>query len=148
MSATASTDSAAGSAWSLLFAAWMTSATATLGALFFSEVMGVPPCVLCWYQRICMFPLVVVLGLALFPLDVKIVRYALPLAGVGLAVAAFHLLLLHGAIPEPLRPCTAGVPCTEKVIEWAGFVTLPLLSALAFSAIIAFLLLARRAASK
>jgi disulfide bond formation protein DsbB len=64
-----------------------------------------------------MFPLVLLLGFALFPLDVKIVRYALPLAGLGLAVAVYHLLLQHGVIPEPLRPCTQGVPCTERGVE-------------------------------
>jgi len=131
-------------AWALIFAAWLVAGSATLGALFFSEVMDVLPCVLCWYQRVCMFPLAVVLAVGLFPLDVKVVRYALPLAVVGALVGLYHLLLLHGVVPEPMRPCTQGVPCSDKVIEWAGFVSLPLLSTLAFCLIIAFLLMARR----
>ena len=128
------------SAWALVFASWLIAASATLGALFFGEVMGLAPCVLCWYQRICMFPLVVVLAAGLFPFDPRIVRYALPLALAGWLVAVFHLLLVAGIVPEQATPCTQGVPCSEVQIEWFGFVTIPLLSAAAFSFIIAFLI--------
>ena len=121
--------------WLPVFAAWLVAASATLGALFFSEVMRIPPCVLCWYQRIAMFPLVLVLGAGLFPFDRRVVRYALPLAIAGWAVAVFHLLLMAGVVPENIRPCTQGVPCTDVQIEWFGFVTIPLLSLLAFTAI-------------
>lgn len=125
--------------WSLVFAAWLIAALATLGALFMSEIMGFAPCVLCWYQRIFMFPLVIVLALGLFPFDPKVVRYALPLALVGLLVAVFHLLLTAGFIPESMTPCRQGIPCSTVQIEWFGFVTIPLLSALAFLAINALL---------
>ena len=87
------------SRWTLVFLAWLTATLATLGALFMSEIMALAPCVLCWYQRIFMFPLVVILALGLFPFDPKVVRYALPLGLIGLAVAAFHLLLVAGYIP-------------------------------------------------
>ena len=129
-------------AWTLLFGAWLVACTATLGALFFGEVMQLPPCVLCWYQRICMFPLVLILPVGLFPLDRKVVRYALPLAAIGWSFAVFHVLLIAGVIPESIKPCTQGVPCSEKVIEWFGFVTIPLLAVMAFSTIIALLILA------
>ncbi len=129
-------------AWTLIFIAWLVAAASTLGALFLGEVMHVPACVLCWYQRIGMFPLAVILGVGLFPLDRRVVRYALPLAVIGWLVAAFHQLLIAGVIPESIRPCTQGVPCTDKVIEWFGFVTIPLLSIAAFSTIIVLLLLA------
>jgi disulfide bond formation protein DsbB len=49
---------------------------------------------------------------------------------------------MAGVIPEDLKPCTRGIPCSEKGIEWFGFVTIPLLSLLAFSAVIAFLFMA------
>lgn len=127
------------SPWSLIFAAWLVASLATLGALFMSEIMGFAPCVLCWYQRIFMFPLVLVLALGLFPFDPKVLRYALPLALVGLLVAVFHLLLTAGVIPESLTPCRQGIPCATVQIEWFGFVTIPLLSALAFLAINALL---------
>jgi disulfide bond formation protein DsbB len=77
----------------------------------------------------------------MFPFDRKVVRYALPLAALGWLIAVFHLLLTAGVIPEGIAPCVQGIPCSEKVIEWFGFVTIPLLSAAAFSAIIALLLL-------
>ena len=128
------------SRWTLVFLAWLTATVATLGALFMSEIMALAPCVLCWYQRIFMFPLVVILALGLFPFDPKVVRYALPLGVIGLAVAAFHLLLVAGYIPETLTPCRQGVPCSTVQIEWFGFLTIPLLSFLAFLTINALLI--------
>ena len=128
-------------AWTLLFAAWLVASASALGALFFSEVMQLPPCSLCWYQRVFMFPLVLILAIGLFPFDGKVTRYALPLAVVGWLLAVFQMLLVAGIIPEKLEPCIQGVPCSETVIEWFGFVTIPLLSVAAFSAIIALLVL-------
>lgn len=136
------------SAWALVFGCWVIASASTLGALFFSEVMELPPCVLCWYQRIFMFPLVLLLPLGLFPFDRKIVRYALPLALGGWLVSVFHLLLVAGFIPESMKPCTQGVPCTEMQIQWLGFVSIPLLSFVAFSAISALMIAARFRISK
>jgi disulfide bond formation protein DsbB len=124
----------------MIFLAWLVAAISTLGALFFGEVMQLPPCVLCWYQRIFMFPLALILPIGLFPYDRKVIRYALPLAVPGWLFALFHQLLVMGVIPESIRPCTQGVPCSAKVIEWFGFLTIPLLSVAAFSTIIALLL--------
>ncbi|CAD5373092.1 putative disulfide formation protein [Rubrivivax sp. A210] len=135
-------------AWTLVFAAWLVVASAVLGALFFSEVMRLPPCVLCWWQRICMFPLALLLPLGLFPYDRQVLRYCLPLAGAGWALALFHLLVVAGVVPERLQPCTQGVPCSETVWRWMGFVTIPLLSFLAFTALCALLLAARRLTPK
>ncbi len=125
--------------WNLIFLAWLVAMASTLGALFLSEVMHVPPCVLCWYQRIGMFPLALLLPVGLFPFDRKVVRYALPLAITGWLVAVFHQLLIAGVIPESIRPCTQGVPCAEQVAAWFGFLTIPLLSLFAFTAIVALL---------
>jgi disulfide bond formation protein DsbB len=134
--------------WALVFGCWLVASASTLGALFLSEVMGLAPCVLCWYQRICMFPLVFILPAGLFPFDPKIVRYALPLAVAGSLIALFHLLLVAGYIPDRIKPCTQGVPCTSVQIEWFGFVTIPLLSLLAFSLVTALLILAHYRSSK
>lgn len=128
--------------WALVFGAWLVASASTLGALFFGEVMRLPPCSLCWYQRIFMFPLALILPFGLFPVDRSVVRAALPLPLIGGAIAAFHVLLVAGVIPERIRPCTQGVPCSEQVIVWFGFVTIPLLSFVAFAAIAAALLLA------
>ena len=122
-----------------LFAAWLLACVATLGALFFSMVMERIPCVLCWYQRIFMFPLPLVLGVGLLSSDPRCVRYALPLAVCGLAIAVYHCLLYLGFIPAGMQPCTQGVSCAETSIELAGFVTIPLLSLFAFFSITALL---------
>lgn len=141
-SATSRSEAAGG--WWLLFAAWLIAAAASLGTLFQSEVMKLAPCELCWYQRIFMFPLALMLPLALFPPDVRIVRYALPLALAGALVALYQLLLTWGVIPEVIRPCTQGVPCSEAQWVWLGFVTVPLLATLAFATISVLLVLCRR----
>lgn len=118
--------------WALVFCAWLVAAVSTLGALFMGEVMGITPCVLCWYQRIAMFPLVLVLGLGLFPLDARVVRYALPLAVCGVLLASYHVLLTWGVIPEAMAPCVQGVPCGRIQVQWLGFITIPLLAFAAF----------------
>jgi len=130
--------------WLLLFAAWLVAAVATAGSLFFSYVLEFPPCVLCWYQRICLFPLVVVLGCGLFPLDRGVVRYALPLAGLGWLVAAYHNLVYAGVVPESLQPCSQGVSCSEEYIELFGILSIPMLSLLAFTALAGILIVFAR----
>lgn len=136
------------SLWALAFLSWVVATVSTLGAIFLGEVMGLTPCILCWYQRICMFPLVLILGAGLFPLDARVVRYALPLTLVGLGIAVFHLLVSEGVISETLTPCTQGVPCSQQLIEWFGFLTIPMLSVAAFATISAMLIALHFKASK
>jgi len=119
----------------LLYAAWVVALAATGGSLFFGEVMGLPPCTLCWYQRICMYPLALVLPVGIVLRDPRVVGYALPLAAIGLGIAVYHNLLYYHVIPESLAPCEQGVSCTTRQIEWLGFVTIPLLALGAFAAI-------------
>ncbi len=130
--------------WMLLFGIWLIASAATLGSLFFSEVMDFPPCSLCWYQRIFMYPLVLVLGVGLMPLDRSVLRYGLPLAIGGWLVAAYHTLLYEGVIPESAAPCSMGVSCSEEYIELLGFLSIPLLSLLAFTAMVGGLLLLKK----
>ncbi len=115
--------------------AWALSLIATLGSLFFSEVMKLPPCVLCWYQRICMYPLVFILATGWIRRDPKAAIYALPLTLTCFVIAVYHNLLYYHVIPESIAPCTQGVSCTSRQIEWAGFITIPLLSLVAFTVI-------------
>lgn len=136
------------SLWPMVFLSWAFATVSTLGAIFLGEVMGLTPCVLCWYQRICMFPLVLILTAGLFPLDMKVVRYALPLAVIGLGIAVWHLLVAEGVIAESMTPCTEGVPCSQEQIEWFGFLTIPMLSVAAFAAIAALLITTHFKASK
>ncbi len=133
--------------WRLIFVSWLTAVIASAGSLFFSEVMELVPCVLCWYQRIFMFPLALILLLGLHPLDLKVIRYALPLAVIGLLFTLYHSLLFYGFIPEDLQPCSKGVPCSGADMELLGFLPIPLLSLAAFL-IITLLLLKVRSLSK
>ncbi|MCO4769163.1 MAG: disulfide bond formation protein B [Deltaproteobacteria bacterium] len=130
--------------WLLLFAVWLLATAATAGSLFFSEVMDFPPCSLCWYQRIFMYPLVLVVGVGLFPFDPRAVRYSLPLAVAGWLLAGYHTLLHEGVIPESAAPCSQGVSCSEEYIELLGFLSIPTLSLLCFTAMVGLLLLLRK----
>lgn len=127
----------------LPYLAWLIALLSVAGSLFFSEVMQLPPCVLCWYQRIAMYPLVLILGVGIVLRDHMMKAYALPFAFIGLAMAVYHNLLYYGFIPESITPCTEGVPCNAVQIEWLGFITIPLLGLGAFSAIAVCLLLHR-----
>lgn len=129
--------------WTFIFSSWMIAALATLSSLFFSEVMELIPCVLCWYQRIFMFPLAIILLVGLLPLDKKVVRYALPFAVLGLCFTIYHCLLFYGFIPENLRPCSQGVPCNDDSMVLFDFLPIPLLSLAAFLSITILLFLAK-----
>ena len=126
-------------AWVTIFSAWLVASVATLGSLFFSEVMMFPPCVFCWYQRICMYPLVVILSAGLFPVTKSVIKFSVPLALIGWMIAVYHNLLYYKILPESAAPCVRGISCTTVYIEWLGFRTIPLLSLLAFSAILILL---------
>jgi disulfide bond formation protein DsbB len=130
--------------WSILFACWLIAAVSVAGSLFFSDVMEFAPCVLCWYQRICLFPLVIILAAGLFPFDRKVVRYSLPLALAGLMIALYHNLLYSGVIPKSMQPCARGVSCTEEYISLFGFISIPMLALISFAAIAALLILLKK----
>jgi disulfide bond formation protein DsbB len=129
---------------SFLYGAWFLALIATAGSLFFSEVMKLPPCVLCWYQRIAMYPLVIVIGVGIVNQDPKVKWYALPLSILGTVISAYHNLLYYKIISESIRPCTSGVSCTSKQLEWLGFLTIPLMALFAFLLISVFIVLAGR----
>jgi disulfide bond formation protein DsbB len=95
-----------------------------------------------------MFPMMLILPFGLFPFDRNVVRSVVPLAGFGGLLAVLHVLLVEGIIPERIAPCRQGVPCSETVAEWFGFVTIPLLSFVAFAAIAVLLILALVRSSK
>lgn len=116
----------------LLFTAWLVSVLGTAGSLFFSEVMHYPPCVLCWYQRIALYPLVIVIGVGLAARDRAVARYSLPLAVGGLLIAAYHNLVYYGVVPEGMTPCSEGVPCNAVQLELFGFLTIPLMALAGF----------------
>jgi disulfide bond formation protein DsbB len=130
--------------WMLIFTCWLIAAAGTLGSLFFSEVMGLKPCILCWYQRIFMYPLVVIFLVGLFPLDRSVFRSALPIAIIGWCFAVYHYLVYSGYIPENLQPCSEELSCAEINLEVLGFITIPMMSILSYTAIILLLFIFRR----
>ena len=125
--------------WNLLFFAWILATSGTLISLFFSEIVQLSVCVLCWYQRIALYPLVIILPLALFPFDIKVIRYVSPLVIFGWLVALFHVLVVAGLIPESAQPCVQGVPCSEVQFSILGFINIPMMALFTFS-LIGFLL--------
>lgn len=125
-----------------LYAAWLQALVAMVGSLILSQVMHFPPCDLCWYQRIFMYPLTFVLGVGIIRKDKNVVFYSLPLSIIGLLIASYHILLQEGLIPQSLQPCGVSVvTCGAKYLTLFGFVTIPILSFVAFSIITGLLLL-------
>lgn len=134
--------------WAMLLFAWLLASAATAGALFIGEVMGMTPCVLCWYQRIFMFPLAIILGLACYAEDRRGAIYALPLSLGGTAMALYHTLLVAGVIPKGWIPCDTGVSCADQKLEILGGIQIPWLSLAAFVLISTLLISYLRKTSK
>lgn len=125
----------------LLYIAFAQALVAMLGSLFFSEILKFPPCVLCWYQRIFMYPIAIILAVGIMRKDKNVSYYVLPLAIVGFLISIYHNLLYYKILPESAAPCLLGVSCTTKFIEWFGFVTIPFLSMMGFGVVIACMVL-------
>jgi disulfide bond formation protein DsbB len=126
-----------------LWLVFVVAAIATGGSLFFSEIAHFVPCELCWYQRICMYPLSIVTLLAALFDDPRAARYLLPLPVAGAGVSVYHLLVENGVVGESLT-CRISAPggCGVKWINEFGYVTIPTLALTAFALVFAFLLLA------
>ncbi|NUQ39513.1 MAG: disulfide bond formation protein B [Caldilineales bacterium] len=115
-----------------LLIALLTAWVAMLGSLYFSEIAGFTPCTLCWYQRILMYPLTLILGVALLRREEGVAWYVLPLSLLGAGFATYHYLLQKTTLFGSGAVCRAGVPCTVAYINWFGFVTIPFLALTAF----------------
>ncbi|MEK4485918.1 disulfide oxidoreductase [Psychrobacillus sp. FSL H8-0484] len=120
--------------WVLYFA-WLVSVIATLGSLYFSEIRGFIPCDLCWFQRIFMYPLVVILGIGTFQSDISVKKFVLPLSILGGIISFFHYLEQKVPGFGGIKPCVSGVPCSSEYINWFGFITIPFLALIAFTLI-------------
>ena len=130
--------------WALVFTTWLLATLATAGSLFFSAVMSYPPCALCWYQRIAMYPLVLILLPAVLSFEKSVLKYSLPITVVGWLIAIYHNFVYFGIIPETLSPCTMGVSCKAQFFQLLGFVDIPQLSLFAFTLILMTLLYLRK----
>jgi disulfide bond formation protein DsbB len=131
-----------------LYIAWLQSIVAMMGSLFYSEIMQYAPCILCWYQRIVMYPLVVILAVGILRKDQKVYQYVLPFSILGMIIALYHTLLQQGFLPESAAPCVAGVSCVVKQVGYLGFITIPLMSFVSFVLISICMYLYKKGVSK
>lgn len=123
--------------------AWLVAVVATLGSLYFSEVAHFEPCRLCWYQRIAMYPLTVILGVGALRGDRSVVRYALPLALIGAPISLYHYAIEWFPALES-GACDPRNPCSLVWFREFGFITLPFMAGTAFALIGTLLLFAAR----
>jgi disulfide bond formation protein DsbB len=121
--------------------AFLVAATATAGSLYYSEVAHYTPCELCWYQRIAMYPLSLMLLIAAVRRDVGVSRYVVPQAVAGAAIAIYHYQLQ--LFPDQGSTCDSANPCTFQWVDEFGFVSIPFMSLAGFLAIIALVVTAR-----
>ena len=125
----------------MLYIAWITAVSSMVGSLYFGEILGFTPCVLCWYQRIAMYPLVLIIGVGIVKKDRNFLNYALPLSIIGGAIAFYQNLLYYSVISERFVPCISGISCITRYIQLFGFMDIPLLSLFSFIIITAALLI-------
>ncbi len=116
---------------SAIWLAWIVALVATVGSLIYSEVIHFVPCRLCWFQRIAMYPLAVILLVGAIRREVVVKYYALPLAFIGLAISIYHNVVqfypsLEGGSCDPVNPCSA------RSIEMFGFMDLPFMAGAGF----------------
>ena len=120
----------------LLYFSWLIAALAMLGSLYFSEVRNIEPCHLCWIQRICLYPLAIILAIATHQEFFGIAPYAFPLALTALLTSTYQVALQEIPGWEPINVCGAGPSCGEKITIGLGPITIPILSLLACIALL------------
>ena len=116
-------------------------------SLYYSEGAGFVPCEFCWYQRIAMYPLAVILLVAGITRGDRVAKYVMPIAAIGLALSVYHYQLQ--VFPEQGGACSSGVPCTARYVEEFGFISIPFMAGCAFLSVLALqlgMIRARRAA--
>ncbi len=117
-------------------------------SLYFSEILKLAPCVLCWYQRIFMYPIVLISAVNIIRKHQDIYYYILPFSILGFFIALYQNLLVWKILPETVAPCTTGVSCIDQQFVLFGFFTIPLGSLIAFAGITLFMLLYARLEKK
>lgn len=118
-----------------LYFTWLIAALGMLASLYFSEIRHLEPCHLCWYQRIALFPLFFILGIAAYKGFLGIALYVLPQTIVGFLMALYQVIIQEFRGWNPIEMCGAGPSCSEKISIGLGPITIPMLSALGFLAI-------------
>ncbi len=125
-----------------LWLGWLVSTVTMLGSLYYSDIADYVPCELCWYQRICVYPFSVVLLVAAIRRDRTVWRYVLPVAVIGMVIAAYHTQLQ--AFPDQSTFCSLLNPCTIRYVWEFGFVSMPFLALAALTFVALMMLLVRR----
>ncbi len=126
-----------------LYVAWAIALISFAGSVYFAEGMGIPRCLLCWWQDIFMYPLTLIMGVGILRKDKGVPLYVLPLSLIGAGIAFYHNLLAWHIISESLAPCTLGVSCVTQDFVAFHFITIPLLSLTAFLVITALMFIYR-----
>lgn len=125
-----------------LFLAFVVALTATLGSLYLSEIVHLEPCKFCWYQRIAMYPLAVILGIAAWRRDHSVRVYVVTIAAIGAGISGYHYLIQN--YPNlSSGACSVGVPCTAAYFWEFGFVSIPYMALSAFALIIVLMVIDR-----
>lgn len=127
-----------------LLLSWLIALSAVTLTLYSSIVLLMPTCNLCWYQRICLYPLVIILGIGAYQNDKRSIVYALPLAIFGALLALYQTILQWLPSLEPIGVCGLGPKCSDIHLQLFGFITYPMLSFFASVAVIMLLSLAWR----
>jgi disulfide bond formation protein DsbB len=129
-----------------LWLGWVVALVTTLGSLYFSLVADYKPCELCWYQRICMYPLAAILLVGALRRDRTVWWYAGPPAAIGIVIAAYHTQLQ--AFPEQKTFCDLENPCTNRYVWEFGFMSLPLMNLIALTFIVVMLVLSAQSSPR
>src|SRR5690625_4338977 len=116
----------------LLIVIWTQAIIAVCGSLFFSEVMGYIPCEICWFQRILMYPLVVIYGVAAIKKEINIALPGLILSGIGMLTSIFHYSMQKLPVLQEVGGSCDLVPCNLQYVNYFGFITIPFLAGIAF----------------
>lgn len=116
----------------ILLLIWGQALVALLGSLFYSEIIGYTPCDLCWVQRIFMYPLVIIYGVAAVKKDISLALSGLIMSGIGMFISLYHYLIQKLPILQEAGGLCTIVPCNLQYINYFGFITIPLLALIAF----------------
>ena len=122
-----------------LCCAWLIALVALLVTLYSSIFLKMAPCHLCWYQRICIYPLVIILGIGAYQDDPRSAVYGLPLAVIGALLALYQYLMQWYPALESIGVCGQGPSCSDINIKYWGFITYPFISLIGFLLIVGLL---------
>jgi disulfide bond formation protein DsbB len=124
------------------YLAFGTALAAMLGSLYYSEIAGFVPCTLCWYQRILMYPLTLIILIGIIKQDEYLPHYVLPFSIIGMGVSTYHYLIQVGLLAHPAA-CAVGIPCNLRYVNYFGFVSIPFMALTAFVMITIFMSMTR-----